>query len=79
MDKERKSKQRERKERKDQGMESRIKQLQHKYLQVTFFMCDFLDGLDMHDFACWCMALLLSVAWFCRVMIVVFNLVFPFS
>ena len=33
-------------------------------------MCDFLAGLDVHDFACLCMVLLLSMAWFCRVMTV---------
>ena len=41
-------------------------------------MCDFLAGLDMHGFSCWCMVLLLSVAWFCRVMVVVLSLDFPF-
>ena len=40
------------KERKDQGKQRRIKKLQQEYLQVTFFMCDFIVGLDMHDFAC---------------------------
>ena len=52
MEQGRKSKQRERKESKDQGRKIRIKQLQQEYLQVTFCMCDFLVSLDMHGFAC---------------------------
>lgn len=32
----------------------------------------------MHGFACWCMVLLLLVAWFFRVMTMVFNLALPF-
>ena len=48
-------------------------------MQVTFCMCDFLAGLDMHGFTCWCMVLLLLVAWFWRGMTMVFSLAFPFS
>jgi len=58
---------------------SKIKQLQQEYLQVTFFMSDFLAFLDMHGFACWGMVLLMSVAWFYWVMTMVFSLAFPFS
>ena len=68
------------KERKGKGRKkSKINQLQQEYLRVTFCMCDFLAGLDMHGFACWCMVLLLSMAWFCWVMTMVFNLALPFS
>jgi len=67
------------KEIKDQARKNRIKQLQQEYLHVTYCMCDFLVGFDMYDFACWCMILLLSVAWFCRVMKMVFSLTLPFS
>jgi len=56
-----------------------MKQLQHEYLQVTFCICDFLTGLDMQGFACWCMVLLLLVACICRVMIVDFSLALPSS
>ena len=45
---------------------------------VTFYMHDFLAGLDMHGFACWCMVLLFWVASFCRVMTMAFSLAFPF-
>ena len=79
MDQGRKREERERKENKDQGRKSRIRQLQQEYLQVTYFMCDFLTSFDMHEFACWCMVLLLSMAWFCQVMKVVFILALPFS
>ena len=75
----RKSKQKEKKENKDQGRKSRIKQFQQEYLQVTFCMCDFLAGFYMHSFACWCMVLLLSVVWFFWVMEMVFSLALPFS
>lgn len=42
--------------------EKRMKKLQREYLQVTFYMCYFLAGLDMHGFSCCCMVLFLSVA-----------------
>ena len=58
---------------------SRIKQLQQDYLQVTYCMCDFLAGFDMHGFACWYLVLWLLVAWSCWVMTMVFSLAFPFS
>ena len=39
-------------------------------------MCDFLAGLYMHGFSCWCMVLLGMVCW---VMRMVFSLALPFS
>ena len=70
---------RKKKEKGKEGRKRKIKKIQQEYLQVTYCMCDFLACVDMHGFACWCMVLLLSVAWFCWVMIVVFNLALPFS
>ena len=58
--------------------ESRIKQLQQEYLEVTFCMCDFLAGFDMHAFTCWCMVIFVWVAWFCQVMAVAFSVTLPF-
>ena len=75
----RKRRQRERKESKDHTSKSKIKQLQQQYLQVTYCRCDFLVCFDMHGIACWCMVLLLSMAWFCQVMIVNFSLAQHFS
>ena len=67
------------KERNDQVRKSRIKHIQQEYLHVTYYMCDFLAGFDMHGFECWCMVLLLSIACLCQVVTMVFSLVFPFS
>jgi len=74
-----KGRKRKAKQSKDQARKSRIKQLQQEYLQVTYCMCDFLACFDMHGFTCWCMVLLLLVAWFFRVMTMVFSLTLLFS
>jgi len=63
---------------KDQARKSRIKHLQQEYLHVKYCICVFLSIFDMHEFAYWCMVVLLSVAWFRQVMIVVFSLTLPF-
>ena len=78
LDQRRKRRKRERKESKDQGKESRIKQLQQEHLWVIFCICDFLAGLEMHGFACWCMVFLFLVIRSCWVTKLVFSLAKPF-